>query len=71
MSDPRVQAAVLAAIITGAVALAAIIGTVVTTWRTLRHQQDAEDHRSAPPAVASGALLSAVTGACAAARGTR
>jgi hypothetical protein len=45
VSDPRVQAAVLAAVITGAVALVAIVGTLVTTWLTLRHQRNAEDKR--------------------------
>ena len=45
MSDPRVQAAVLSAVITGAVALVAIVGTVVATWLTLRHQRDADDKR--------------------------
>jgi len=41
MSDPTV----LAAEITGAVAFAAIVGTTVTTWLTLRHQRNAEDQR--------------------------
>ncbi len=45
MSDPRVQAAVLAAVITGAVAFAAIVGAIVTTWLTLRRQRNAEDQR--------------------------
>jgi hypothetical protein len=45
MSDPGVRAAVLAAIITGAVALVAIVGTVVTTWLTLRHQRNADEQR--------------------------
>ncbi len=31
--------------ITGAIALAAIVGSVVTTWLTLRHQRQAEDQR--------------------------
>jgi hypothetical protein len=41
MIDPTV----LAAEITGAVAFAAIVGTTVTTWLTLRHQRNAEDQR--------------------------
>ncbi len=45
MSDPTAHALVVAAVITGAVAGAAIVGTVVTTWLTLRHQRKAEDKR--------------------------
>jgi hypothetical protein len=41
MSDP----AVVGAVITGAVAFMAILGTMVTTGRTLRHQREAEDQR--------------------------
>jgi len=33
------------AVISGAIALAAIVGTVVTTGLTLRHQRKAEDQR--------------------------
>lgn len=40
MSDP-----VLAAVITGGVAALAIVGAVITTWLTLRHQRKAEDQR--------------------------
>jgi hypothetical protein len=39
--DPQV----LAAVITGSVALAAIAGAVVTTWLTLRHQRKADEQR--------------------------
>jgi len=41
VTDP----AVLAAEITGAVALAAVVGSTATTWLTLRHQRNAEDQR--------------------------
>jgi hypothetical protein len=41
VSDPTV----LAAVITEAVVVAAIVGTVVPTWLTLRHQPGAEDQR--------------------------
>src|SRR5438067_2027119 len=42
---PMIDPTVLAAEITGAVAFAAIVGTTVTTWLTLRHQRNAEDQR--------------------------
>jgi hypothetical protein len=42
VSDPAVIAA---AVTSGAVAVAAIVGSTVTTWRTLRYQRDAEDQR--------------------------
>jgi hypothetical protein len=45
LSDPAAHAVVVAAVITGAVALAAIVGTAVTTWLTLRHQRKADDKR--------------------------
>ena len=35
----------LAAVITGGVAALAIVGAVITTWLTLRHQRKAEDQR--------------------------
>lgn len=45
MTDLRVEAAVLAAIITGNVAFLAIVGSIVTTYLTLRHQRNTEDWR--------------------------
>lgn len=45
MSDPAAHAVVVAAVITGAVALAAIVGTAVTTGLTLRHQRKADNKR--------------------------
>jgi hypothetical protein len=41
VKDPRV----LAAVISGAVAFAAIVGAVATTWLTLRHQRKADEQR--------------------------